>query len=81
MSPHQPAGAHYCYSRFIVSVAIISSSSVGMTTTFTFESSAEMIALLATLVVLRLVELHTQELQTLANLRTHSQPGSRQHRQ
>ena len=30
------------YSRFIVSVAIISSSSVGMTTTFTFESSAEM---------------------------------------
>ena len=32
------------YSRFIVSVAIISSSSVGITTTFTFESSAEITA-------------------------------------
>ena len=34
----------YYFSRFMVSVAIISSSSVGMTTTFTRESSAEMTA-------------------------------------
>ena len=33
-----------CYSRSMVSVAIISSSSVGMTQTVTLESSAEMIA-------------------------------------